>query len=383
MYYIHILGKVRGFFAHLVEKNIGGGIVFTGEKNTYEVNSAIKKIIADMLRTRILGFWGIFKVNKVSNTNDTADYYMSFNRFLKSEKPYVIYLENPTALCNYSLTCLQSPFVKQKLKKLLQDNKLKKIICMSKACETTAENVLGVPIPKEKLTQIYPYVPKNHHVDDTIISKRCQNKKLKLLYIVQGMRFYSKGGLEVIAAYVKLREKYNISLTIITNINQMDKNLIKKIKSIQGMELLEFQYPYCELEKIYASHSVLLQPSSDDSFGMTVLEGMKAGLPIIASKMYAFKEMVTDGVNGFLLPPAYYFFQEDDMPNPDVWNHRRKTIYSCKIDPMLVNALSKKIENLYVNRTLLYSMSKNSLERADSTFGQKDILNRWENIFFE
>ncbi len=25
MYYIHILGKVRGFFAHLVEKNIGGG----------------------------------------------------------------------------------------------------------------------------------------------------------------------------------------------------------------------------------------------------------------------------------------------------------------------------------------------------------------------
>ena len=24
MYYIHILGKVRGFFAHLVEKNIGG-----------------------------------------------------------------------------------------------------------------------------------------------------------------------------------------------------------------------------------------------------------------------------------------------------------------------------------------------------------------------
>ena len=192
-----------------------------------------------------------------------------------------------------------------------------------------------------------------------------------------------RSGLEVIAAYVKLREKYNISLTIITNINQMDKNLIKKIKSIQGMELLEFQYPYCELEKIYASHSVLLQPSSDDSFGMTVLEGMKAGLPIIASKMYAFKEMVTDGVNGFLLPPAYYFFQEDDMPNPDVWNHRRKTIYSCKIDPMLVNALSKKIENLYVNRTLLYSMSKNSLERADSTFGQKDILNRWENIFFE
>ena len=92
---------------------------------------------------------------------------------------------------------------------------------------------------------------------------------------------------------------------------------------------------------------------------------------------------MTDVLYGFLLTPAYYFFQEDDIQIPDVWNHRRKTIYSCKIDPMLVNALSKKIENLYVNRTLLYSMSKNSLERADSTFGQKDILNRWENIFFE
>ena len=32
MYYIHILGKVRGFFAHLVEKNIGGGVFYLLEK---------------------------------------------------------------------------------------------------------------------------------------------------------------------------------------------------------------------------------------------------------------------------------------------------------------------------------------------------------------
>lgn len=373
---VYILGRVRGFFSHLIkDKNME--IEFINDKGTYEVNSKLKKFIANLLRKRLIGFWGIFKVLKIKNTEIAADYYLSFNRFVDSDKPYVIYLENPTALCNYSLTCLHSPFVKRRLKRYIEDENLKKIICMSNACENTLQKVLNIPIPEKKIIQIYPYVPRNLLVSEDKIYKRC-NDKLSILYIAQGARFRSKGGAEIIHAYIELRKKYEVSLTIITNIKQLDRKILKIIKE-NDIDLYDFEYTYQQLEHIYMQHTLLVQPSSDDSFGMTVLEGMKAGLPIITSDMYAFKEMVIDGKNGFLLSPAYYFFDKSDMPNPKVWNHRKRTIYSKRINGKLVQDLYNKIELLYKDRSLLFAMSMNSLERAEIVFGRERLITLWND----
>lgn len=381
MYRVKIIGKLRGFFRHLVELEDDEIQFVTVVNNpTFEVNSKSRTIISNLLKTRFVGFWGLFKTNKVSGGYEQIDCYMSFNRFCKSDKPYIIYLENPTALCNYSLTCLSSPFVKRRLKKALEDNNLKKIICMSKACESTLEKVLGVKVDKKKIAQIYPYVPANEIVSPELIWDRCKKEKLKLLYIAQGGRFYSKGALEVIEAVLKLQKAFDVSLTMITNIDSIDQSLVEKLKKIDGITLLNFGFSYDEMEKIYVEHAVLLQPSSDDSFGLTVLEAMKAGLPVIASNMYAFKEMVEDGVNGYLVPPAYYFFDEDNLPNPDVWNDRKETIYSCKVNPELVKGLFEKIKNLCIDRDLLCNMSMQSLEKANTTFAKNKIMYDWETV---
>lgn len=59
--------------------------------------------------------------------------------------------------------------------------------------------------------------------------------------------------------------------------------------------------------------TLLLHPTSDDSNSLTVLEAMKAGLPIISTKLYAIPEMVKDGVNGFLTEPKYAFFDNNNL----------------------------------------------------------------------
>jgi glycosyltransferase involved in cell wall biosynthesis len=44
-------------------------------------------------------------------------------------------------------------------------------------------------------------------------------------------------------------------------------------------------------------------PSDYEGFGIVYLEGMSFGLPAIATTSGAAREIITDGANGFLVPP--------------------------------------------------------------------------------
>jgi glycosyltransferase involved in cell wall biosynthesis len=50
--------------------------------------------------------------------------------------------------------------------------------------------------------------------------------------------------------------------------------------------------------------SVLVLPSICDGFGMVVTEAMSQGLPVICSSNAGASQLVADGVNGFIVPPA-------------------------------------------------------------------------------
>lgn len=52
-----------------------------------------------------------------------------------------------------------------------------------------------------------------------------------------------------------------------------------------------------------AAH-VLVVPSSYEGFGIVYLEGMGFGLPAISTSAGATREIITDGVDGFLIPPG-------------------------------------------------------------------------------
>ena len=60
-----------------------------------------------------------------------------------------------------------------------------------------------------------------------------------------------------------------------------------------------------EVEKYYAASDIFAMPSVYDTFGMAVLEAMAAGLPVIISQTVGAKDLVNDGVEGFVLgdPP--------------------------------------------------------------------------------
>jgi glycosyltransferase involved in cell wall biosynthesis len=58
-----------------------------------------------------------------------------------------------------------------------------------------------------------------------------------------------------------------------------------------------------ELAAYYESADVLVAPSRWEGFGLTAVEAMRAGLPVIASRVGGLAEVVEDGVTGLLVEP--------------------------------------------------------------------------------
>lgn len=58
-----------------------------------------------------------------------------------------------------------------------------------------------------------------------------------------------------------------------------------------------------EIAREYADADVFVLPSLEEGFGLVVLEAMCAGLPVIITSAVGAKDFVTDGVEGWIVPP--------------------------------------------------------------------------------
>ena len=86
------------------------------------------------------------------------------------------------------------------------------------------------------------------------------------------------------------------------------------------------------IEQLSKAH-VMVMPSSYEGFGIAYLEGMGFGLPAIATTSGAASEFITDGENGYLIPPEN------------------------------LSALTDRLTTLANDRELLARMSVNALQR--------------------
>lgn len=382
---IFVATKARGIFRCLFSSPVINAEFIYNSRSIYDSrnNSKIYKMLLKIFYSHIFDVFGV--IQRIRVKNKVADLYWSYNRFLQTDKSYILYVEHPVALYHYRLLRGKSRIGKYKLQKYLNDSNLKAIVFQAKFSAETFEKLCGEYKGIKK--QIYPMICKNNYVDKKLIVVRCHAKVMKLLFVAQGSRFVSKSAPELLEAFKQLNEMFGetLELTVLTAINEIDEKYIENTKYCNNICWRDYTLSSEEMSKLYADTTILIVVSSDDSLNAVALEAIKAGIPIIASKMSGFPEMIEEGVNGFMIEPKWWFFDQDNYPNPAVWNHRKDTIYSVKyIDDKIVHFIIDKVSLLVNDRELLTNMSLASYIKAHSApFSEEYIVSQWNELIEE
>jgi len=98
---------------------------------------------------------------------------------------------------------------------------------------------------------------------------------------------------------------------------------------------------------------VLAVPSEFEPFGNVVLEGMYAGVPVVASKVGGIKEIISDGQDGLLIEPR---------------------------DP---SAIAKAIQMLMSNKELKGKIAEGGRQKVISYFNIKRVINEIEDVYYK
>lgn len=264
---------------------------------------------------------------------------------------FILDIDSPFALTGYNLRALK--FFKPILMSMLSSKRCVEIRFMSKASRSTFIHYFGTKL-LHKSVVAYPKLA------DPIKQKKLitkDNSPIRFLFI--STQFEIKGGRALIAAFQKAYKKNkNISLDIITFLPFSYKDQIGKYDNIKvyTADLTRERL----LNDFVSSSDVLIHPTYAETYGMVVLEALAYGLAVIATDVYAIKEMVLHNHNGYLLEPPISNW-DGYLPSKYYYDLKnfKKNVNEIN-DEKFIDALANTILRVSNDQTLLANMRNNS-----------------------
>lgn len=130
--------------------------------------------------------------------------------------------------------------------------------------------------------------------------KRTSHNTKNILFL--GRDYKRKGGDVALRVFENLKKSFdNLHLTFIGRIP--DKEVVEKIREDGSISYFEFVSKKDLHEKIFPETDVFLLPTRAEAYGMSIIEAMSYGIPVVSSNISAIPEVVEDGVSGYLAPP--------------------------------------------------------------------------------
>lgn len=119
-------------------------------------------------------------------------------------------------------------------------------------------------------------------------------------------RLEKRKGLEtLIKAFLRLRASgHHLRLCVVGEGPERERCQSLVPPSLRTEVLFVGAVSHADLPRYHASSDVFVSPATrGESFGIVLLEGMAAGLPVVASNIPGYRTVMSDGVQGRMVPP--------------------------------------------------------------------------------
>ena len=184
------------------------------------------------------------------------------------------------------------------------------ILCNNKLCESIF-NSYGL-----HNTIYIGYGIYNSYIETT--KKYIPDSCLKFLFIGGMNAFSRKHILEICEAIVIASQTTsNIELTCtiqkMNDLESSDSIKIKKYISHPNIKIIESHLTYDEIMNLYDTHHISIQVSKHEGLGLGFYEALSKSTPIITLDTSPHNEIITHGINGWVIPCFYK--KMTDNPN--------------------------------------------------------------------
>ncbi|MFH1624854.1 MAG: glycosyltransferase family 4 protein [Pseudomonadota bacterium] len=150
-------------------------------------------------------------------------------------------------------------------------------------------------------------------------------------------------------------------------------------------EFVQFRANFGEDEKryIYSAADIFTSPSDNfqETFGLSVIEAMASGLPVVVSDFNGYKDLVEHDVDGFRVP-TYWANCSDEISelNTILFRDIYHLYYSQSI-VVDVNIMAQYLLALINNRDLRVRIGERARKSAEESFSWKVIIKKYEDTW--
>jgi len=248
------------------------------------------------------------------------------------------------------------PRYRRLIAKQLSSKYCVKLLPWTDAASKTIENLL----PREGILDKIEVLRLAIRPAPPIPSNIPKHDRVRILFIGSsnyGGEFWSKGGFEVLESYKRLQEKMGDEVELIFRCWIPDE-IKKKYSTLAHMQVIADALPRDELNRLFWESDVFLFPSHNTP-GMAFLEAMRFGLPVVAKNIWANKEIVENGVSGYLVEPSINvpYYLPGNVPN---WSMDSGSfrLYMKECDERVINDLVEALARLVESKNLREKMGE-------------------------
>jgi glycosyltransferase involved in cell wall biosynthesis len=154
---------------------------------------------------------------------------------------------------------------------------------------------------------------------------------------------------------------------------------------LSGQVKLKPNLPEDKKADLYAAADVFVSPSDNvqETFGLTIIEAMACGRPVVASDFNGYRDLVADGETGFLAPtlsaPCHRGLAELSTLVPDTISQ----LVLAQTTAVLPQALADRLERLLDDESLRQKMGRAARDRVVANFAWERVIAQYDELWAE